>query len=46
MKQKVFITDSIIPILLLIKYILTKIHLVSKFEKSMIVNKKFIYSEE
>ena len=37
MKQKLIITDSIIPKLLLIKYILTKIHLVSKLEKSMIV---------
>ena len=37
MKQKVFTTDSIITKLLLTKYILTKLHLVSKFEKLMIV---------
>ena len=37
MKQKVFFTVSIIPKLLLKKYILTKIHFVTKFEKLMIV---------
>ena len=37
MKQKNFVTGSIIQKLLLIKYILTKIHLFSKFEKLMIV---------
>ena len=37
MKQKVFITGNIIHKLLLIKYILTKIHMFFKFEKLMIV---------